>query len=124
MLPADMQVDWERAERIDPDAIAVVPKWDALTMAYRADGRARFIDDEHQPIAYARVSATSGDGLPLILRGGKAAATWGHRFQGQRLDVVVTPFESEASNDWIDESRFEQIARILGARELRVSIDT
>lgn len=37
-----------------------------------------------------------GDGFPLLLRGGRAVARWGHEFAGQRLLIEVAPFAGEA----------------------------
>lgn len=55
-----------------PDAIDLLPKWDALTMGYAPDGRARLADDE----VVGRCYDPRGDGLPLVLHRGRAIGTW------------------------------------------------
>jgi hypothetical protein len=122
MLPADLLRGWERTMPNDPEHVVLLPKWDALTMAYTSDGRDRFIQLEHQAIAYAKKSATSGDGRPLVLRGGQAVAVWEHRFQHKRMQVSLTPFNSGTSLGWLDESRFQPIADFLGADSVSLTI--
>ncbi len=51
-------------------------------------GWQRLVGDEHDGSAYA----ASEDGLPLVLRSGRAAATWSHRFQGDWMLVKLAPF--------------------------------
>jgi hypothetical protein len=102
---------------LEPDCLDVLPKWDSYTMGYAPDGRQRFIDDRFLSLAYTQVAgspgATSGDGLPLILRGGRAMATWSHRFAGNQLQLVVAPFESPAAD--VPEDAFVGVAGLLGA---------
>lgn len=112
-------------EPLDPDAAAVLPKWDAYTMGLAPDGRARLLNDEHVPLAYSkaktgRAGATSGDGNPLILRGGRAVAAWSHKFTGNRMQVEITPFQPGALDGVALEDRFDAIARLLGATSLQV----
>ena len=87
---------FDRTERIEPDTVDVLPKWDSYSMGYAPDGRQRFIDGRFLSLAYTSVAgspgATSGDGLPLILKGGRAIGSWSHRFAGSRLAVSVAPF--------------------------------
>src|SRR5207302_3509558 len=75
---------FDRTTPIEPDVIDVVPKWDSYSMGYAPDGRQRFIDDRFLSLAYTSVAgspgATSGDGLPLILKGGRAIGSWKHGF--------------------------------------------
>src|SRR5205823_3627579 len=100
LLPADEQDAFERVAPLDPAAVDVLPKWDAYTMGHAPDGRQRLVDDAHLALAYStastRVGATAGDGLPLVLQGGRAVASWSHRFEGQRVRVTVTPFRNAA----------------------------
>lgn len=117
LLAAEQQHAFECAEPLDPDAIALLPKWDALTMGHAGDGRTRFLDETHRPLAYTR----AGDGLPLLLHGGRAIATWNHRFTGQRLVVTVTPFPGEALPRSLDESTFAEVGRMLGAASVKLS---
>jgi hypothetical protein len=96
LLPAALEVAWKAADRVDPKAVDVLPKWDCYTMGYAPDGRARFVADEHLPLAFStgttKVGATSGDGMPVILRGGRGVAAWSHRLEGDSMAVTVTPF--------------------------------
>lgn len=53
----------------------------------------------HLPLAWfaaGEAGATAGDSRPLVLRGGRAVASWSHRFAGDRMAVRVTPFPGEA----------------------------
>ena len=78
LLPADQQTAFEGVKPINAEALDVLPKWDAYTMGHAPDGRRRLVDDEHLGNAYssgAGAGATAGDGLPLLLRGGRAVAT-------------------------------------------------
>jgi hypothetical protein len=112
---------FDRLQPMDPDAVDVLPKWDSYTMAYAPDGRQRLIDDRFLSLAYTSVTgspgATSGDGLPLVLRGGRAIATWSHRFEGQRLMVTVSPFE----NDRVSPSAFDAVGELLSASAVSVA---
>jgi hypothetical protein len=95
-------------------------------MAYERSGRQRLIDDEHLPSAYTssaspRAGATLGDGLPLVLKGGRAAGTWSHRFQGNRMQVVLSPFAGERVTASDFKASFEAIGRLLGASDVSFS---
>jgi hypothetical protein len=83
---ADEQ-ELSKVEPLDPDAVDVLPKWDSYTMAYPPDGRQRLIDDQYLSRCYTSVlgspGATAGDGLPLVLKGGRVVASWSHRFAGK-----------------------------------------
>ncbi len=98
LLPADLASEWESARPFDASAIDVLPKWDPYTMGFAPDGRARLVPDALLRRAYStadtRIGATSGDGLPLLLRGGRAVATWSHRLAGARMTVSVSPFDA------------------------------
>jgi hypothetical protein len=122
LLPADEQDAFERIAPLDPAAVDVLPKWDAYTMGHAPDGRQRLVDDAHLARAYStagtRVGATAGDGLPLVLKGGRAVASWSHRFEGQRLRVTVTPFESDALPPASHAGLFEDVGRLLEANQV------
>lgn len=124
LLPADQQAAFERAEPVDPDAVDLLPKWDAYTMGHAPDGRQRLVDDEYLAVAYNMTRATpgalSGDGLPLVLRGGRAVAIWSHRFQGNRMLVTVAPFEGIAIPPEGYERTFDEVGRLLGATAIEV----
>jgi len=115
---------FEQVEPIDPDVVAVLPKWDSYTMGYAPDGRQRFIDDRFLGLAYTSVTgspgATAGDGLPLVLRGGRAVATWSHRLVGKDVAITVTPFEDKRKAP-IDVTAFSAAGTLLGARSLDVT---
>ena len=127
LLLADDADAFDQTGPSDPDRVDVLPKWDSLTMGYAPDGRQRFIGDEHLSLAYTSVTgspgATSGDGLPLVLCGGRAVATWSHRFAGQKLEVTVKPFE-DTKKAPIGEACFEGVANLLGASSLMVRTDS
>lgn len=116
---------YDRLEPVDPRRIDLLPKWDSYTMGYAPDGRQRFIEDRFVSLGYTSVlgspGATSGDGLPLVLVGGRAVATWSHRFDGSRLAVRVSPFD-ETEMPPIGETTFEGVAALLGASALQVTI--
>jgi hypothetical protein len=123
LLPAKDEADFASAGPLDPGAVAVVPKWDMYTMGYAPDGRRRFVDDAHLGKAYSKAKAgtgaTSGDGNPLILRGGRAVAAWSHRFEGNRMLVTVTPFEPDALPPGCDRL-FDEVGSLLGATAMEV----
>jgi hypothetical protein len=97
LLPADLEAAWHATVPLGADAIDVLPRWDPYTMGLAPDGRSRLVDDAHRSLAYStadtRIGATAGDGLPLVLRGGRAVATWGHRLSGALMAVTIAPFE-------------------------------
>jgi hypothetical protein len=117
---------FDSVEPIDAERIDVLPKWDGYTMGYAPDGRGRFIDDAYLKLAYTSVSgspgATAGDGLPLVLRGGRAVATWSHRFSGNQMAVSVAPFLEQAKAP-IDDAAFSAAASLLGASALTVKTE-
>lgn len=124
LLPADQQAAFERVEPIAAEAIAVLPKWDAYTMGHAPDGRQRLVDDEHLGSAYSTSGsasgATAGDGLPLVLCGGRAVANWSHRFEGNRMLVELTPFEGGALPPPLDERAFAEVGQLLGATVVEI----
>jgi hypothetical protein len=127
LLPADQQAAFESTGPIDPDAVALLPKWDAYTMGYAPDGRQRFVADEHLPHAYSKAKtggagATSGDGNPLLLRGGRAVAAWSHKFSGDRMTVEVTPFEPRALASLPLDHLFDDVGRLLDAKSVTVKV--
>ncbi|MCC7106004.1 MAG: winged helix DNA-binding domain-containing protein [Chloroflexi bacterium] len=122
LLPADEWDAFERVEPIEPDQLDLLPTWDAYTMGHAMDGRQRFLDDEHRGKAYTSGGrSTSGDGLPLVLRSGRAVATWAHRFSGDRMRVEVAPFEPGDLEVEALRPSFEEIGRLLGATAVDVA---
>jgi hypothetical protein len=96
-------------------------------MAYAPTGRQRLLNEAHTPLAYTSregsPGATAGDGLPLVLRAGRAVGTWSHRFEsGRRMPVTVTPFPGERLQQAALVAPFERVAELMGARlELRLA---
>lgn len=119
LLPGELAGDFAAAQPLDPEAIALLPKWDVLAMAYdfTGGGRRRFLADRHRPLAYSRM----GDGNPIVLQGGEAVATWGHRFAGDRLVITVTPFPGCSLHRPLAESDFGPIAQVLGASDIEIA---
>jgi hypothetical protein len=121
MLDGDRDA-FETVEPIDPEALDVLPKWDSYTMAYAPDGRRRLVDDQFLTRAYTSVTsspgATAGDGLPLVLRNGRAVASWSHRFDRDRLLVMVAPFAGE----YLPGSAFDAVGHLLSAAAVEVSL--
>ncbi|MCC6386859.1 MAG: winged helix DNA-binding domain-containing protein [Dehalococcoidia bacterium] len=127
LLPAASLAAWERTPPIPAAAISLLPKWDALTMGYARAGRARFIDAAHLALAYSRsgtggAGATSGDGLPLVLYEGRAVATWGHTFAGDRMTVTVRPWEPRSVSLEALRPGLDEIGRLLGASSIDISL--
>lgn len=126
LLPAELEADFASVQPLDADAVAVLPKWDAYIMGYAPDGRQRFVADEYMKLAYSTAKmgtgATSGDGNPLLLRGGRAVAAWSHKFSGDRMTVTITPFEPRALDSLPLDSLFDPVGRLLGAKSIAVSV--
>lgn len=127
LLPRSLRDAFRAVEPLDHEAIAILPKWDSYTMGYAPDGRQRLVDDRHLPFAYTttetKQGATTGDGLPLILVGGRAVAFWRHRFAGAKMSVVVSPFPGETVQDRALSPRFEEAADLLGCSRLELTIE-
>lgn len=126
LIRAEDRDAFESIEPLDPDAVALLPKWDMYTMGYAPDGRRRFVDDAHLGAAYSKAGtggagATSGDGNPLVLRGGRAVAAWSHRFDRDRMTITVTPFEPGGIDLPSLEFRFDEIGRLLGATKVEIA---
>jgi hypothetical protein len=116
--------EFQRVEPVAPGEISILPKWDSYTMGHAPDGRQRLIDDQYLTRAFTSVAgspgATAGDGLPLLLRGGRAVASWAHRFDGNRMSVTVSPF---VEGDQLPESAFDAIGQLLSASSLEVTTE-
>jgi hypothetical protein len=122
LLIRDDDVDaFDHCPSLEPEATAVLPKWDSYTMGYAPDGRQRFVDDRFLELAYTSIAgspgATSGDGVPLVLRRGRAVASWSHRFVANRLIVTVRPFEREAAPPGV----FDAVGELLSASSIEVT---
>ncbi len=125
LLPTDLEADYWSVGPIDPYEIRILPKWDAWAMGYAPDGRERIANDEHLPFAYSTTETSankaSGDGWPIILRGGRAVARWESRFVGRRLDLTIMPFSGEQVAKSEIRDGFERIASFLGCVDLTIS---
>jgi hypothetical protein len=98
-------------------------------MGYAPDGRQRLVDDQHLTSAYSSAGtpgkgATSGDGLPLVLRGGRAIASWSHRFEGNRMVVKVASFEDGVLGSALETRAFESVGKLLSATSVEVDVAT
>lgn len=99
------------------DELVLLPKWDAWTMGYPVDGRARFVDlDVHD-----RVFDGDGNGLAMILRAGRAIGAWTHRGERGTMQVDLDLFDRvrPRERDGID-TELAAIARFLGYRGVAV----
>lgn len=106
---------FEAAKR--PRGLDLLPKWDALTMGYPRDGRARFASDD----VLDRCYDFRGDGNPLILRDGRAVAAWSMRFAGKRMEVSIDWFDGPGARlSAAVERELESLAALLGASSLSV----
>lgn len=123
-LPVDLQGAWDSGAPLHLERVDVLPKWDPYTMGFAPDGRRRLVDDADLAKAYStretRVGATSGDGLPLVLRGGAAVAVWSQRLDGERMHITLRPFSSsEAASRRLlrdAEPEFGSLAELLSAK--------
>lgn len=108
---------FEHAEPLDRAAVDLIPLWDMYTMGYASDGRARIVDPEHRERAYDG----SGNGLGLVLVGGRAVAAWGLRFAGGQMEVDLDAFERLGSGlRRAIEARLGEAGTLLGAANLAI----
>ena len=122
LLPMEEERTFTSVAPLDPDALDALPKWDAYTMGLAPDGRQRLVDDAHLRSAYSQGGGGTlpGDGLPLLLRGGRAVARWSHTFAGNRLRVTLMPFPGESvAADY--EHAFDAVGRLLSATSVEVT---
>jgi hypothetical protein len=116
LLPAEDEAAFEVVELPPDDTLDLLPLWDAYTMGYAPDGRARLVRPEHSGRAYG-----GGDGRALVLRAGQAVAAWGARFSGRNMDVTVDFFEplDRLARQQLD-GRLAALSRLLGAANVSV----
>lgn len=108
LLPAEDEAAFTGV-RPPAGSVVVLPKWDAYTMGYAPDGRARFVHPEVQP----RVYTGRGDGLPVVLVDGQAVGTWTFR---KGAGPTLEPFDSLGSRARAAvEARFAAIRGLLDA---------
>ncbi len=84
LLPAADEAAFARA-RPPAGSVVVLPKWDAYTMGYAPDGRARCVHPDVQSRVYTTGGdgRPAGDGLPVVLFDGEVLATWALRKGGE-----------------------------------------
>jgi hypothetical protein len=109
-----------RRHALDPDAIAVVGKWDPYVMGYAPGGVSRFLPTLIARSRTRRPTRGLGHGRrldALVLRGGRAVATWSHRLAADRMTVVVTPFGTGDGSVLLELATpaFEEVAAFLDA---------
>jgi hypothetical protein len=105
-----------------PDTITLLPKWDAWTMGYPLDGRARFVDRD----VHDRVFDGDGNGLATVLRAGRAIGAWAHRADRATMQVDLDLFERAPARqrEHID-AELASIAAFLGFRGVDIrEVDT
>jgi hypothetical protein len=116
LLLTEDRAAFERSRR-KASGVSLLPKWDAYTMGYAPDGRARLVEPELQ----SRIYEESGDCLPVILVDGLAAGVWRHRFAGKRMEVEVELFDRPtAAVSRAVRDRIEEAGELLGAGSLSV----
>ncbi|MGH2753931.1 MAG: DNA glycosylase AlkZ-like family protein [Actinomycetota bacterium] len=95
------------------NTVAILPKWDAYTMGYAPDGRARFVHPDVQERVYTPMgTGLPGDGNPVVLVGGEVVATWTFT---QKIGASVQPFDSlGARTRRRVEEKLDEVAHLLG----------
>lgn len=73
----------------DVDAPVLLPKWDAWTMGYELSGRGRFLDRD----VHDRIFDGDGNGLGMVLVGGRAVGAWISRSLGARFEADLDLFD-------------------------------
>jgi hypothetical protein len=91
-IPAKLAADYKIFEYSFNSELDLLPQWDAYTMGYAPDGRARFVDPKFQPQIYGAIGATGGNGLGTVLYEGEAIAAWDQKITGTKMKVTLSPF--------------------------------
>jgi len=110
LLPAADEAAFSRVRR-PRGAVDLLPKWDAYTMGYAPDGRARLVHPDVQSRLYTTRTdgspgATTGDAYPAVLVDGVVAGTWQLTVkEGFKLDLFA-PLPA-ATRRRLDERREE-----------------
>jgi hypothetical protein len=106
MLRAEDREAFAAAPEVPADAVDLLPKWDMYTMGHAPKGRDRFAD----PGVVDRCYDFRGDGVPVVLVGGRAAATWalkagkGVAFEVDWFERATKPVQ-RALDERLDEVR-------------------
>ena len=88
LLRAEDREALDTAPEIPADAVDLLPKWDMYTMGHAPGRRDRYAD----PGVVDRCYDFRGDGVPVVLVGGRAAGTWGLK-AGKGVAFEVDWFE-------------------------------
>ncbi len=123
LLHRDEQDAFKRVEPVAPNAVDILPKWDACSMGHAPDGRQRLVNNEHLRSAYSTGGAGTlpGDGLSLVLVGGRAVASWSHRFERNQMLIRITSFEADVLRSLPYVRAFDDVGRLLEAAAVEVS---
>ncbi len=121
LLPAGDIEEFESLKKPKKDVLDLLPPWDCYTMGYAPDGRERFVESEMQGQVYGSLGATGGNALGVVLLNGLAQGSWKSRFKGQQMLVFLNMFGKPTRRLGAQiETRFNEIATLLGARSLTV----
>lgn len=80
-------------------AIDLLPQWDAYTMGFAPDGRARLVHPDNQKRIYVQKGVVApgqpnlglpGDGYPVVLVDGEAVGTWNVTLKGYSTELFDT----------------------------------
>jgi hypothetical protein len=101
------------------DTVDLLPQWDCYTMGYAPDGRNRFVSPDLQEQIYAKLGATGGNALGVVMVNGTAQGTWTSRFTGTQMKIALKMFEKPtAIFNKIIRQKFEEIATLLKAEKI------
>jgi hypothetical protein len=116
-LAAGDEAEWAVTEPLSPDHVDVLPVWDAFTMGYPATGRTRF----GPPEILDRLYDDAGNGLGVVLAGGRAVAGWNSRFVARTMQVDLEPLAHWRPAVRLGiERRLAELATILDAADLEI----
>jgi hypothetical protein len=117
VLLAGDRDEFEATDELSPDQIDLLPVWDAYTMGYPSTGRGRF----GPPEVLDRLYDDAGNGLGVVLAGGRAVASWNSRFVGRTMQVDLEPLAHwRAAVRLQVERRLASLATLLGATDLDI----
>lgn len=96
------------------NCVGVLPKWDAYTMGYAPDGRARFVHPDVQPRVYTPIgTGLAGDANAVVLVDGEAVATWTYTLKD---GAVAQPFDTLGARTHARVvTKLEEVAALLTA---------
>lgn len=117
LLAAADEDAFASVEPVPADHVDLLPVWDAYTMGYPSSGRARF----GPPEVLDRLYDPAGNGLGVVLAGGRAVGAWSSRFAGRTMQVDMEELAKwpAAVRKQVD-GRLAELAELLGAADLTV----